>query len=228
MRRLAIPIAFGFLVACVHLASPQNLPFPGSSGVAGHAAATFDPATNTNSGTLTNGNLTYQVSTTNAVRSTLTSLSKACFTLTVDSGTAGTGNLMLGVIDNSQATVTPTSVGTTTIKIWGMRDDALAVNNGASGAYGVNFGTGAVKTICFDNTLGSGSGKVWVGVCSAGTLTFPNSGSPAAGTNAMFSNLTGSIAAFVNFQSATGTPKVTANFGQSAPACSYPAGYSNL
>lgn len=217
----------GIVLALCSQVNAQSLPFPGPGGVAFNFA-TWDPATLTGGGVLSGGNLTYSSSgSASVVRSTKFAASKFYFEISITTLVSGSGNFGLGVVDSSQATVTPTSIATVTAKMWLDRNDALAINNASSAGYGSNYGAGAVMSVAVDNTLGSGSGKIWVGSCSAGTITWPSSGNPATGANPMFSNLTGSIGAFVNTQSAA-TTNITANFGATAYACTPPSGYGNL
>lgn len=189
---------------------------------------TWDSATLTGGGSLSGGNLIYS-STTSAsvVRSTRYGNSKSYAEVTVNTAVSGSGVIALGVVSDAQTTSTPTSIATVPVGMWMMRNDAFAMNNGTSSVYGGNWGAGAVLAIAFDNTLGSGSGKVWLGTCSAGTVTWYNSGNPASGLNAMFANLTGNIGFIVNTQTSAST-QVTLNSGASAFSCTPPSGYSAL
>ena len=204
-----------------------SIPFPGP-GMSTFTFATFDPATLTGGGSLSGGNLTYtSTGSASVVRATKTTTGKVYGEFTMTTGVSGSGNFGLGAIDNSQATSTPTSTATVTAKMWENRNDAISINNGSSAGYGSSFGATTIKVIAIDNSLGSGSGKIWVGVCSGGVITWPSSGNPATGANPMYSNLTGNITFFLNtFSSANFV--VTANFGASAYSCTPPSGFGNL
>src|SRR4051812_330362 len=72
--------------------------------------ATLDPATNTNSGVLSGGNLAYAGAgaSGNIVRSTLFSVKQPIYVeATASGGTFGTGNNYVGVVQQAQATSTP-------------------------------------------------------------------------------------------------------------------------
>lgn len=228
MCRLALSIIAAIFAINVAYSSPAYAPYPAQAVGTGSTPTTLDPATLTGGGSLSGGNLTYSsTGSASVVRSTRFATTKFYLEVTLTAGVSGSGNFALGGIDSTQGTATPTSIATVTNKMWLNRNDSLALSNGSSSAYGSNYGTGSVMSIAVDNTLGSGSGKIWVGQCSGGTITWPSSGNPATGANAMFSNLTGSIGLFFNTQSSA-TFTMTANFGATAYSCTAPSGYGNL
>ena len=216
------------LMANVTHSSPAYAPYPAQAVSTAATPTTLDPATLTGGGSLSGGNLTYSsTGSASVVRSTKYATTKFYLEVTLTAGVSGSGNFALGVVDSTQATVTPNSIATVTNKMWLNRNDSLALNNGSSSAYGSNYGSGSVMSIAIDNTLGSGSGKIWVGRCSGGTITWPSSGDPTTGANPMFSNLTGSIGLLLNTQSSA-TFTMTVNFGHTAYSCTAPSGYGNL
>jgi len=225
MRRALLAFAFCLLTAA---ATAQSIPFPGPGGVSSATPTTLDPATLTGSASLSGGNLSYNANTTaSVVRSSKFAATKFYVEFSVTTGASASGNFAVGVIDSSQATATPTSIVTVTAKMWLLRNDALALNNAASVGYGSNYGAGTTLIIAVDNTLGSGSGKIWIGTCSGGVSSWPASGNPATGANPMYSNLTGNIGLFINDQAAVAFAG-TADFGGTAYACTPPSGFGNL
>lgn len=225
VRSLLLALA---VIACGAPAPAQvSIPFPGP-GLTTFAFATFDAATLTGGGSLSGGNLTYtSTGSVSVVRSSRYAATKFYMEVTINTLVSGNGTLAIGAVSNAQGTSTPSSIASVPSGMWMMRNDALALNNGSSSGYGGNYGAGAKIAVAVDNTLGSGSGKIWLGTCSAGTVTWYNSGNPASGTNAMFSNLSGNIGIIVNTQTAI-TNQVTANFGASAFSCTPPSGFSYL
>lgn len=184
-------------------------------------ATTWDPATNTNSGTLSNGNLTYAASSAsgNVVRSTFfTSGWKFYFEYTMTTATAG--NHGIGVVQSTQATATPTSAATVPSGMWEWRSDGLKVNNGTSSALGTAASNGDVIMVACDPA----AGKLWFGKGG----TWFGSGDPVAGTNPAYTGLTGSIGAFVNMFTNTGSGLGTVNFGATAFSFTAPTGYGKL
>jgi hypothetical protein len=201
---------------------------PGPGGTAGPATAFFDAATITNSGTLSLANLkfTFAGGSGNVVRSNTFSTGKRYFEVTVNSGSSGF--IAIGVVDSTQATVTPTSLAAVPAGMWLNRNDGFKANSAGSAAYGSAWGVGSVMSIGIDNSLGSGSGKVWIGPCTGGSITWPSFGDPTTGANPMYANLTGNIGGMISFMGSTGSPAVTANFGATAYACPPPSGYGNF
>lgn len=229
-RAIAAALLFIALVGCPALAQlGGGLMFPGPGTPASSSAfAVFDPATLTGGGSLSGGNLSFSsTGSAGVVRSNKFAATKFYMEFSVTTAVSGAGVFAAGVIDSSQATATPNSIASVTIKMWLDRNDSLALNNGASSAYGSNWGATNVLSIAVDNTLGSGSGKVWVGQCSGGTITWPSAGNPATGTNPMFSNLTGNIGIFISAMTGASLAG-TGNFGATAYGCTPPAGFGNL
>ncbi len=214
-----VSISIGFNIG----ARAQIGPIPGMGPLifVNKSFATFDPATLTGSSTLSNGNLkwTGAAGSVGNVRTTKFAVTKFYAEITEGCSVCSAGDGFAGSIDSTAPVATQNACSTipATYFIW--RDDGLKCNNGSSTSYG---GTGAnnqVMSIAVDNTLGSGSGKIWVGTCSAGTITWFASGNPSAGTNTMYSVLTGSEG-FVVGSMVTGTAFTwTANFGATTFAC---------
>ena len=224
--RLAITSWLLLGIAAVAQIAPLPGMGPQSLFTSSASYATWNPATVTNSGVLSAGNLkfTFSGGSGNVARGSKGTTGKAYYELTVNACTCGAGYFGFGAIDNSQATLTPANVAAVSAKMWEWRDDDLKINNGSSASYGSGFSSSAVLSVAIDNSLGSGSGKIWWGVCSAGTVAWASSGNPATGANAGFSNLTGTINAFINFFGSNGSPAGTANFGPSF-ACTLPSGF---
>lgn len=223
--RQVVFAALGLLATISAAFAQVSIPFPGP-GLTTFTFATFDPATLTGGGSLSGGNLTYSSSgSASVVRTTKYATSTKFYVeVTVNTATSGSGNIALGVVSNAQGTTTPSSIASVPSGMWLMRNDALALNNGSSSSYGGNWGAGTALSVAVDNTLGSGSGKVWIGTCSGGTISWYNSGDPVAGTNSMFSNLSGNIGIIVNSQTGA-SHGVTLNAGASAFSCTAPSGY---
>lgn len=188
----------------------------------------FDSTTLTGGASLSANALVYSSSgSASVVRSKPYSASKGYAEITINTAASGSGNIAIGVVASSQATSTPTSIASVPSGMWIMRNDAFAINNGSSFVYGGSWGAGTTLSIAFDNTLGAGSGKVWIGTCSGGTISWYSSGNPVSGTNAMFSNLTSTIALIINSQTGT-THQATLNTGATSFSCVAPSGYGTL
>jgi hypothetical protein len=82
---------------------------------------------------------------------------------------------------------------------------------------------GTVYMLAIDATIGSGSNKIWFGQNNA----WFNSGDPAAGTNAIFSNV-GDTLQFAGATLCSAGYDFQINFGQTAFAYTPPSGYSAL
>ena len=90
------------------------------------------------------------------------------------------------------------------------------VNNGSSTAYGSGYGNAAKIGVALD----MGSGKVWFALNG----TWQNSGDPAAGTNAAFSGLSGTLYALAS-QNDNGF-NITANFSGVGMTIAIPSGFT--
>ena len=99
----------------------------------------------------------------------------------------------VGVIQSSQTINTiPTSIATVPAGLWIYRNDAFKINNGTGISFGNTYGATDVIGVAFDVD----SGKVWF----AKNGTWQASGDPANGTNAAYTNLTGSISLAISDQ----------------------------
>lgn len=184
--------------------------------------STLDSATNTNAGTLSNGNLTYAATSAsgNVVRSTnYTSNNFYCEYIMTTVGNSG--NHACGIVISTQTTVTPTSIASVPAGMWEWRSDAVSINNGASTALGTAAANNDIIMVACSPT----TGKVWFG--KNGTWF---SGNPALGTTPAYSNLTtsASYAFMINMFATGGSPAGTARF---APYnCTYapPTGFVHL
>jgi hypothetical protein len=90
-------------------------------------------------------------------------------------------------------------------------------NSGSGSAYGTSYTNGDVIMVALDMD----NGKVWMG--KAGTGWF-NSGNPAAGTNAAFTGLTGTL--YILGGGDGGARQMTGNWGQAAFTATPPSGFS--
>ena len=89
-------------------------------------------------------------------------------------------------------------------------------NNDGGSSYGSAFTNGDVANVAVDLD----NGKIWIGKDG----TYPNSGDPAAGSNEMYSGISGTVFPFLSTQG-SGTKQATANFGQSSFNTSAPSGF---
>ena len=89
-------------------------------------------------------------------------------------------------------------------------------NNDGGSSYGSAFTNGDVANVAVDLD----NGKIWIGKDG----TYPNSGDPAAGSNEMYSGISGTVFPFLSTQGG-GTKQATANFGQSSFTTSAPSGF---
>ena len=174
---------------------------------------TFSPLWNGTLATLSDGNLTASRSAadTPAYGSWTFTSGLWAFDLTWDAGAtgewagvcstdyiAGKSGLQDDVAGDAQAWVYKPSTGN---KSNGNIDPGVA--------YGSGITTGQKLTVFLDMDQGAGSNKMWI----SENGTIPNSGDPAAGTNAMYSNLPGEVTVLVQGRNTT-TGTWTLNCGQ--------------
>jgi len=90
--------------------------------------------------------------------------------------------------------------------IWIVRgDDGTKRNNGSASYFGSAFSNNDIIQIAIDMD----NNKIWWGKNG----TYPNSGDPAAGTNAAYTNLSGELLIIAGDNYSTKTPTIQANFG---------------
>lgn len=99
---------------------------------------------------------------------------------------------------------------------WGWLGAGLSRNNGSNGPTVSTWTNGDVLGIAVD----LGAGKIWF----AKNGTWQNSGDPAAGTGAIWSNLSGTIKPACSIYDSNAD--ITANFGASAFTYSAPSGFA--
>lgn len=183
--------------------------------------ATLDTTANANSPTYSNGNLRIAATSASghATRSTQSkSASKWYFEVTVVAN-GNAGYTCVGVCTSAQSLATPpTSLGAVPSGMWLWRNDSNRVNNGSSSAFGSNWATNDVVRVAFDMATGA----LWWGLNASWV-----SGDPAAGTGAIYTNLSGSIGACLVFMGNSGNPILQANFGATAFAHTAPTGFNS-
>lgn len=89
-------------------------------------------------------------------------------------------------------------------------------NSGSGSAYGSSYTNGDIIMVALDRD----NGKVWMGKNG----TWFNSGDPAAGTNAAFTGLTGTL--YILGGGDAGARQMTGNWGQAAFSYTPPSGFS--
>ncbi len=129
---------------------------------------------------------------------------------TVD--TAGSGGLF-GVAD---ATASLSNYLAADTHGWAYYQDGRKVNNASFPAYGSALSNGNILQMAVDFT----AGKIWWGINN----TWQGSGDPAAGTNAAFSGLTGTL--MVAIGTASNNHQITVNWGETAFSYTPPSGFS--
>jgi len=195
-----------------------------STGAGGEVSgnyATLNPLAN-NGGTLSNGNYDHSGAAALTTGTLFPSSGKWYFEVTCNTYSGGVilGYTAIGVIKSDQTINTiPNSIGTVPSGLWVYRNDALKINNGASASYGNTWNAGDVIGVAFDVD----AGKVWF----AKNGSWQASGDPAAGTNAAYTNLSGSIGVAINDQGFY-TTTYSLNTGARAFAHNAPSGFSPL
>lgn len=181
--------------------------------------ATWNPLAN-NGGTLSNGNYDHSGTTALTAGTLFSPSGKWYFEVTCNTYSGGFGYAAVGVIKSDQSVSTvPNSIATVPSGLWLYRNDAYKINNGAASAsYGNTWTAGDVIGVAFDVD----AGKLWF----AKNGTWQASGDPAAGTNAAYTNLSGSIGVAINDQGNTTTYSL--NTGARAFAYTAPSGFKAL
>lgn len=175
--------------------------------------ATWNPSDKNAGITLSNGNLTAAGAV--GVRATI-SKSTGKWYWEVNCDTRGSANSMgIGVATGS---VSLTSRLDTFTGAWIWRSDSTYVEQ-TNGTSGPTFTTGDRIMIAID----LGAGKVWFGKNG----TWNGSGDPGAGTNPVFTTLSGTVFPAMSVQNNTGSPQATANFGATTLAYSVPSGFNS-
>lgn len=182
--------------------------------------ATLDPTANANSPTYSNGNLRIAATSASghATRSTVSKSSGTGYFEVTVVANGNAGYTCVGVCTSAQSLATPpTSLGAVPSGMWLWRNDSNRVSNGSSAAFGSNWATNDIIMVAFNMATSSiwwGRNGSWV------------SGDPAAGTGAIYTNLSGSIGACIVFMGNSGNPIVQANFGASAFSYTPPSGFN--
>jgi len=136
--------------------------------------------------TLSNGNLSYSVGSSNVIRTRATiaipSSGKYYYeqTITTDAGSSGT---QVGIYDASAAIGNNTASGLCRFVHTTTGQKTSQGDGGGGASYGSAFSNGDVAMIAVDMD----NNKIWIGKQG----TFFNSGDPAAGSNAMYDDLSG-------------------------------------
>ena len=175
--------------------------------------------------TLTNGNLQFTKAagagaTLFTIHSTLfVSTGKWYFEVTPTSGVAG--HDLIGVAGPEVPLATYASLAGMTGNIWAWRNDSYKVNNSSSPAQSLYGNTWSTEVIGV--ALDMDNGKIYWSING----TFQSSGDPAAGTNAAFTNVSGSVAPILIDQG-SGTFDGSFNFGQRPFAYTAPSGFKAL
>jgi len=183
--------------------------------------AVLNPLGN-NGGTVLDGNINHTGTTALTANTLFPSTGKWYCEMfcTAYGGGATLGYAAVGVIQSTQTLNTvPTSVASVPAGIWEYRNDALKINNGSSASYGNTWTANDLIGIAFDVD----AGKVWF----AKNNTWQASGDPAAGTNAAYTNLSGSIGVLIN-NFGTYSNSFAANFGQRPFTYTPPTGFVAL
>jgi hypothetical protein len=183
--------------------------------------AVLNPLGN-NGGTVLDGNINHTGTTALTANTLFPSTGKWYCEMfcTAYGGGATLGYAAVGVIQSTQTLNTvPTSVASVPAGIWEYRNDAIKINNGSSASYGNTWTANDLIGIAFDVD----AGKVWF----AKNNTWQASGDPAAGTNAAYTNLSGSIGVLIN-DFGTYSNSFAANFGQRPFTYTPPSGFVAL
>jgi hypothetical protein len=183
---------------------------------------TLNPLNQTGA-SLTNGNLQFTKS---GAASTLYTIHPTFF---VSSGkwyfemtptAINSAGSLVGIVGADVALTTYASLASMTGNIWAWRQDAFKVNNGSSSSYGNTWTTNDVIGVAVDMD----NGKIWW----SKNGTWQASGDPAAGTNAAFTNVSGSVGPLLIDQGISGTFDGSINAGQRPFSYTPPSGYRSL
>jgi hypothetical protein len=185
--------------------------------------ATLNPLKQTGA-TLTNGNLQFTKAagsgaTLFTIHSTLfVSTGKWYFEVPTTSVSAG-GYHVIGVVGPEVALATYSTIASMTGNIWAYRNDANKINNGSSASYGNTWTSNDVIGVAIDLD----NSKIWF----SKNGTWQASGDPSAGTNAAYTNLTGSVAPLLIDQGGDNF-EGSLNAGQRPFAYTAPSGFKAL
>lgn len=189
----------------------------GAAAAASYGAAsyaTLNPSDKSAAVTLSNGNLTMATSTADVgVRSTSGKSSGKIY-IEVTQGTTAVTVMQWGV-----ATIGDTLDGAGfTANSWGyIQSTGNKIHSGSGAAYGSSWVQANVLMLALDMD----NGKIWWGKSG----TWASSGDPAAGTNAAYTGLTGTLYLMLGTNN-SGSTSMTVNFGASAFTYTPPSGFS--
>jgi hypothetical protein len=124
----------------------------------------------------------------------------------------------IGVMDVTTPSSTPTS------SVTGLRGYQLWNGNKRSGTTSTSYGSGTALNDIIGVAVDMDSGKIWFAVNN----TWVNSGSPTGGTNAAFTDLTGTTWSFFNSILGETTSNSWVNFGQRPFSYTPPTGFVAL
>ena len=173
--------------------------------------ATWNPSDKNASVTLSGGNLTAASGANIGGRATGgKSSGKWYVEFAVDTGGSG---MLLGVA-NSSASLS--NYPAADANAWCYYADGRKANNASFSAYGNSYTTSVKVQIALDRD----NGKVFFGKNN----TWQNSGDPAAGTNAAYTGLSGTLMCIIG--SASASIQATGNWGASAFTYAPPSGFS--
>lgn len=161
-----------------------------------------------NNPTFSSGDLTVAATAAHVMRSTVSpTLSKRSFKVQITER-GNSGYLAIGAIRDDQSIASPpTSLAAVPAGMWLWRSDSYKANNGSSAMVGAGWETGDVIEALWD-----ASGNLWFKRNGASIQ-----GDPVAGTNPVFTGLTGNIGACLCFMGANGSPAATGVFAGYTP-----------
>lgn len=188
------------------------------AGGGGITPTTWNPSDKSSSLTLSGGNLTIAANTSgthNGFSVAGVSSGKYYFELTIDSMSAG-DSAYWGIAGSAELTSTN---GKGDSGFWLVNNQGTEYNGSAGSSYTAFTSTDiCMIAVDMDNS------KIWFGRNG----TWHNSGNPAAGTNAAYTNLTGTVEAVAGMDAgSTKTWQLTANFGASAFSYTVPSGFNS-
>jgi hypothetical protein len=248
MRRLLI-LAIGLLIVGAWLCTfsgavrPVKAQFngcpagfcngPSGSGGGGGGTATFDPANVGAAGSLSGGNLTFNMGASgpasgySLARSLTSHSSGACyFELTITNNNGGAGNVAVGTV-NASSPLTVVDAG------FDVNLSAAAYGN-ASGWFINSTATGTGSPTYGQDNLGIainfGTKLIWLRDITVSSTTWNGGGGadPVGGSGGnSISAITGPYFAAAWFNNAVGVKSLTANFGALPFGASAPGGYGN-
>ena len=143
-------------------------------------------------------------------------------TIAVSSGKWYFESLITGTYANCQVGIHDANSAAVTDVMYRTYDDDGEKKNPSGSVYGNTFTTGDIISVAFDMD----AGKIWF----AKNGTFQASGDPVAGTNAAFTDLSGTVTPFISAyaQVGDGTSGHNLNFGQRPFAYTAPSGFKAL